>query len=142
MVAMAAVRVIPIAPMKRDAPLDLPPLMNAPISKVASCEEERMQRLASAVALVEHGGPAGKASVRTAAKIYGIPKSTLHRYIQANRGVESPQSQVLHRNNASQSLRKCDISFLVNRDDTPIQRGCQKLQPLAFLEPNAQTLWI
>lgn len=142
MTAMTAMRQISIAPAERDLPLELPPLMNAPVSKGVLCEEERMQRLASAVALVEHGGPAGKASVRTAARIYGIPKSTLHRYIQANRGVESLRS--LDNKSCysySQSPRKCDISFLINRDDTPVQQPHQEPRPISFLEPSAQTAW-
>eukprot|EP00171_Calliarthron_tuberculosum_P012396 IDg12396t1 len=107
--------------------IELAPLFEAPLNKVKMYTEERVHRLAAAVALVEHGGPTGKASVRTAGRMYGIPKSTLHRYIQANRAVKLVRSR---RGCTKRILRtdcvapppKCGISFILNQDSEPVYR--------------------
>lgn len=81
--------------------------------------EERMRRLAAAVALVERGDSRGhKVSVRRAAALYGVPKSTVHRHIQVNRGVDFQRRGRVTRPNrpSSPGLHKLTIGFLVNND--------------------------
>ncbi len=66
-------------------------------------EERRALRLAAAVSLVSRSD--GKVSVRKAAQLYGISKSTVHRYYQAAR-----------RRALAKSTRpnKCGIPFLIH----------------------------
>lgn len=108
--------------------IELAPLSRSPLNKVEMYTQARVHRLAAAVALVEHGGPTGKASVRTAGRIYGIPKSTLHRYIQANRAVKSLRTRSGCSKRVSHSTyvvppRKCGISFIVNQESSPAHCG-------------------
>lgn len=69
-------------------------------------EERRALRLAAAVSLVSQSG--GKVSVRKAAKMYGISKSTVHRYYQAARRRANTT--------ATKTSRpiKCGIPFLIH----------------------------
>lgn len=75
-------------------------------------EKERAHRLAQAVALVQRGDSCGrKVSVRRAAAMYGVPKSTVHRHIQANRGSLPRRARA--------SSHKLHIGFLVHADVAP-----------------------
>lgn len=94
-------------------------------------DEGRAQRLAAAVKLVEGGDSRGqKVSVRRAAAMYNVPKSTVHRHIQQGRGTEPPRrprsgaaaaASSSRRAKASGSQQhagshKLRIGFLVNQD--------------------------
>jgi len=90
-------------------------------------EAERMCRVAAAVAMIERGSPdGGKVSLRRAADYFKVPKSTVHRHIQANRGIippprrrPSPSSSTQSSNSSPVKRGKCDISYLVHRHDLP-----------------------
>lgn len=84
-------------------------------------EQERMCRLDAAVSLVERGDTRGcKVSVRRAAALYGIPKSTVHSKIQANRGIKQRRRRRTRRVTSSRTQEavshKLRIGFLVNQD--------------------------
>ncbi len=82
-------------------------------------DEDRVYRVAAAVAMVERGHPTGgRVSVRKAARMFGLPKSTVHRYILANRGIDSPR----RRSSSTKRGRiappkKCGIPFLLSKDE-------------------------
>eukprot|EP00171_Calliarthron_tuberculosum_P020431 IDg20431t1 len=84
-------------------------------------EEDRMYRLKLAVLMVSRGDSQGrKVSVRRAAAQFGVPKSTVHRHIQVNRGVE-PQRRGRTSGTSSRRIQrpvshKLDIGFLVHHD--------------------------
>lgn len=61
---------------------------------------DQSERLAAAVASVRRGGM----SVRRAAHLHGVAKSTLHRYTR--RVMKAP--------------RKCGIDFLIHHEETPV----------------------
>lgn len=77
-------------------------------------EAERAQRLAAAIDLVASGGPRGKVSVRRAALIYGVSKSTLHRHITNIRASRRPRAARA----SATPPRKCGINFIVHQDDS------------------------
>lgn len=83
-------------------------------------EVERMCRLKAAVSMVECGSESGcKVPLRRAAEMFRVPKSTVHRHIQLNRGVVfRRRSRSKHsgtkKNNTG--LYKLRIGFLVNQD--------------------------
>jgi len=60
------------------------PLLSYPSSYME--EGARMSRVAAAVSMVERSG-VRKISVRRAATYFGVPKSTVHRHLQASREV-------------------------------------------------------
>lgn len=74
-------------------------------------EERRALRLAAAVSMVSRSG--GKVSVRKAAKMYGISKSTVHRYYQAARRRATTTKPKTNRPN------KCGIPFLIHPSTNP-----------------------
>lgn len=84
-------------------------------------KEDRGHRVAAAVLMVEHGSATGtKMSVRKAARYYGISKSTVHRYIQASRGIDTPlRRRGLKKRTRMAPPRKCNINFLLTKDEAP-----------------------
>lgn len=80
----------------------------------SSSSIERDRRVAAAVALVEQAASSGgRVSVRAAARAYGLPKSTVHRYVQAHRGVDSPRKKTKKTGKAPPPPKKCGIPFLL-----------------------------
>lgn len=90
---------------------DCPPIRVTPIHPV---DTDRDIRLEKAVALVTKS----KYSVRKAAQALALPKSTVHRYLQATRGAGPVGVSKRPRAPRRSSPRpaKCDISFLVESD--------------------------
>jgi len=84
-------------------------------------EGTRTRRVAAAVSMVERGYIRGirKVSLRRASIYFGVPKSTVHRHLQARLGVE-PRKRKLFNNSPhpSPSLKKCEIGFLIHRENT------------------------
>lgn len=91
-------------------------------------KEERIQRIAAAVSMIEYGSPAGeKLSVRKASRIYGIPKSSLHRYVQENRGIKRPSRRKRAKVVPKVEVCKSNIDFLLN--EASFQRTSPILRP-------------
>lgn len=93
----------------------------APQTLLRTEEEERMCRLAAAVSMVESGDVEGcRIPVRRAAEIFRVPKSTVHRHIQLNRGVvfrrRNRSKRSIATRKKSAGLYKLRIGFLVNQD--------------------------
>lgn len=71
-----------------------------------------MCAVAAAVSMVERGNAnGGKVSVRYAADYYGVSKSTVHRHIQASRGIEPPRRR--------RTKGKGDLDYILNRENAP-----------------------
>lgn len=102
---------IQLSPVSVTLPYPLPP----PVSSAYNEEEARMCRVAAAVSMVERSG-VRKVSVRRAATYFNVPKSTVHRHLQAQRGARSRTQ--------SPPLSKCDINFLIHNEDSPIPINC------------------
>ncbi|PXF47419.1 hypothetical protein BWQ96_02750 [Gracilariopsis chorda] len=94
------------APVEHSSPQPLtpPPTPPSPISVQSppSSYDDRDVRLETAVHLVTNQ----KYSVRKAAHALSLPKSTVHRYLQATRGI-------VKRKRSSSPPAKCAIAFLV-----------------------------
>lgn len=87
------------------------------MNMMADLNDERMSRLAAAVLLVREGDARGcKVSVRRAAAIFGVPKSTVHRHIQVTRGREAPRRARGAAGCVPQGSHKLRIGFLVHPD--------------------------
>lgn len=85
---------------------DRPPIRVTPVHSVDS---DRDVRLEKAVALVTNS----KCSVRKAAQALSLPKSTVHRYLQATRGAGPGVTKRPRAVRRPARPSKCDISFLV-----------------------------
>lgn len=102
-------------------PLPLPPV------SAYNEEEARMFRVAAAVSMVERSG-VRKVSVRRAATHFNVPKSTVHRHLQAQRGARRRSQSSISLSPSSSpptpttwsSRRKCDINFLIHNEDSPV----------------------
>lgn len=80
-----------------------------------------MLRVAAAVALVEGGlRNGGHVSVRKAAHMFQVPKSTVHRYVLAARGARAAAPKGPRR--AVSPPKKCGIPFLLTADQHPVRR--------------------
>eukprot|EP00171_Calliarthron_tuberculosum_P017848 IDg17848t1 len=90
--------------------------MSSPLrSCTSNAAAERERRLADAVAMVESDHATGRVSVRMAARVHGIPRSTLQRYLKVSRTAK--QSNRSQRSSSStKQISKCDIRFLVHRN--------------------------
>lgn len=109
------------------------------LSTELRADEDRVQRVAAAVMMVENGcSKGGKVSVRKAARVYGIPKSTVHRYIQASRGIDSPQRRrIAKRRTKITAPQKCNISFLLNEDKKTLEiQSCTRSFRSALMHPH------
>lgn len=86
-----------------------PPLSPGPVDGDA----DRVYRVAAAVSLVERGlADGGRVSVRKAAKLFGLPKSTFHRYLVANRIRVRPRRAA--KRAGPPPPKKCGIPFLLS----------------------------
>ena len=91
-------------------------------------EQARMCRVAAAVAMVERSIDSRgnhKVSVRRAADYFDVPKSTVHRHLQANRSARSAQRQ---------KKSKYDISYITNRHDVVHPRFLPPLRPTDYID--------
>eukprot|EP00171_Calliarthron_tuberculosum_P016818 IDg16818t1 len=97
-------------PHKRTPP---PPTCRSRAMAPHISNAERSERLQAAVALIVSGSACGKVSVRRAASIHGVAKSTLHRHISAIRAARRSQPPTI-----KTPRNKCGISFLVHHDES------------------------
>ena len=98
---------------------------------------DRDTRLEKAVALVNEN----KYSVRKAANALSLPKSTVHRYLQATRGAtfgvskRPRKSNPTYSNSHESKLDKCGIAFLID-NNTNLPRPIQKKIPNKYTHIN------
>lgn len=64
-------------------------------------------------------------SVRKAAGLFGLPKSTVHRYLQAKRGIERPyrRGAIAVKRAREAPPKKFDIAFLLSPTRTAVEEA-------------------
>lgn len=101
-------------------------------------EQARMCRVAAAVAMVERSTDSRgqhKVSVRRAADYFDVPKSTVHRHLQANRTARNSSGRRKNSGGGGSGSggSKCDISYITHRHEVLHPRFLPPLRPTDYL---------